>query len=119
MFASPAETAFDGLESEDADEHSEGIIKDVGDEVPEAFVGAAVFVGEGDRNGKIDKVREELRDELFGSVEDPYLPRPARLFPHAFDEQDGEGEDAESDLDEDAQQTHHVAAVAVILLHTR
>ena len=102
MFASFAKTAFDSLESEDADKYSEGIIKDVGDEVPETFVRAAVFVGQCDRNGKIDKVREELRDELFGSVEDPYFPRSTRLLFHAFDEEDGEGEDAESDLDEDA-----------------
>lgn len=53
---------LDAHQASDADEDSQGVVEDVGDEIPEALVGRGVGRGKGDGNGEIDEVRHHLRN---------------------------------------------------------
>ena len=118
-FTVAVESFLDCDEAEDADEYADGVVEDVGGEIPEAFVRGAILIGECDGDGQIDEVGEQLGEELFGCVEEPYPPGTAWLFFVSFDDQYWEGEDAETNLYKDSDETYHIAVVIlwVVIVH--
>lgn len=57
----------------------------------------------------------QLRYELLGGIKDPDLPGSLRFLADSFDDEDGEGEDAKSDLNEYSEEASHGAALLFLV----
>ena len=51
------EALLDALETENADQDSQGVIQDVRDEIPEALIRWGIWWGERDGDGEVDEMR--------------------------------------------------------------
>lgn len=60
---------------------------------------------------------QELGDYLFEGIHEPDSPSSARVLGVALVEQDGEGEDPEEELDEDAEPTEELALGLGLVRH--
>ena len=63
--------------------------------------------GEGD--GNVDEMRDQLGGGLLGRIEGPYFPGSLGVLVLAFEDKDAEAHETKDELDNDTDDAHHFA----------